>query len=353
MTTLLQSGTTTIGLDLAKSVFQVHGTDADSRVTMRRQLKRKDVLSFFSKLPPCLIGMEACGTAHYWARQLGALGHSVRLLPPKDVKAYVRRGKTDAADAEAICEAVTRPRHKAVPVKSVEQQCALMLHRARELLLTQRTQLTNAIRAHMAELGLIAEVGHDGMASLLAIVVEPANTALPALARLALAPLAAALAEIEASIAKLDAAILAGHRSSQTSRRLQDIPGVGPLAASAFVATVGNPRAFQSGRAFAASLGLTPRISGTGGKTTLGPITKQGDRYLRRLLYIGAIAKLGAVRRRPAQADPWLLGLLARMPFKQAAIALANKTARIIWALLARGGTYVASHRPAVQTASA
>lgn len=345
--------TITIGLDLAKSVFQVHGVDADGRCTVKRQLKRREVMAFFTKLPPCLIGMEACGTAHHWARELGACGHAVKLLPPRDVKAYVRRGKTDAADAEAICEAVTRPRHKAVPVKSVAQQCALMLHRGRELLLTQRTQLTNAIRAHMAELGVIAPVGQEGLRWLLGIVIEPANTALPAAARLALIPMAAALAATEAAIGTLTAEISAGHKSNAISRRLEAIPGVGPIAASAFTATVANPRAFQSGRAFAASLGLTPRLNGTGGKTTLGPITKQGDRYLRRLLYIGAIAKLGAVRRRPAKADPWLLGLLARMPFKQAAIALANKTARIIWALLARGGTYVASHQPAAFAAPA
>ena len=339
--------TITIGLDLAKSVFQVHGVDADGRCTIRRQLKRREVSSFFASLPPCLIGMEACGTAHYWARELGALGHTIKLLPARDVKAYVRRGKTDAADAEAICEAVTRPRHKAVPIKSVAQQCALMLHRNRELLLTQRTRTSNAMRAHMAELGVIAPVGHEGLRQLLEIIVEPANTALPAIARLALIPMAAALAAIEASIRALDAAILAEHKRCQTSRRLEAIPSVGPLTASAFTATVGNPAAFKSGRAFAASLGLTPRINGTGGKTTLGPITKQGDRYLRRLLYIGAVAKLAAVRRNPAKADPWLTALLARMPFKQAAIAVANKTARIVWALLARGGTYVASHRPA------
>ena len=343
----------TIGLDLAKSVFQIHGVDADGGVTIKRQLKRKDVIGYFAALPPCLIGMEACGTGHYWARELRKLGHCAKLLPPKDVKAYVRRGKTDAADAEAICEAVTRPRHKEVPVKTVDQQCALMLHRTRELLLTQRTRTTNAIRAHMAELGLIAPVGHDGMVSLLAIIVDAENTALPMLARLALVPLAAALAEIEASIDKLDAVIVAGHKNNATSRRLEAVPGVGPLTASAFTATVGNPRAFKSGRAFASSLGLTPRISGTGGKTTLGPITKQGDKYLRRLLYIGAVAKLSAVRRSPVKADPWLVGLLARLPFKQAAIALANKTARIIWALLARGGTYVARHQPVVQAASA
>ena len=212
--------TTTTGLDLAKSVFQVHGVDAASQVTTTRRLKRKDVMAFFAKLPPCLVGMEACGTAHYWARQLRSLGHTVKLMPPRYVKAYLKRGKTDAADAEAICEAVTRPRIKEVQIKTVEQQCALMLHRTRELLLTQRTRTTNAIRAHMAELGLIAPIGHDGMRSLLAIVVDTANTELPVVARLALAPLAAVLAEIEASIGTLDAAIAAQHKGNETTQRL-------------------------------------------------------------------------------------------------------------------------------------
>ena len=338
--------TTTTGLDLAKSVFQVHGVDAASQVTTTRRLKRKDVMAFFAKLPPCLVGMEACGTAHYWARQLRSLGHTVKLMPPRYVKAYLKRGKTDAADAEAICEAVTRPRIKEVQIKTVEQQCALMLHRTRELLPTQRTRTTNAIRAHMAELGLIAPIGHDGMRSLLAIVVDTANTELPVVARLALAPLAAVLAEIEASIGTLDSAIAAQHKGNETSQRLAQVPCVGPLAASAFAATVVNPKAFKSARAFASSLGLTPRLEGTGGKTTLGPITKQGDRYLRRLLYLGAVAKLAHARAKPAKADPWLIALLGRLPFKQAAIALANKTARIIWALLAHGRTYTANTRP-------
>ena len=331
----------------------MHGVDGEDNIAAKRQLKRQDVLAYFAKLPPCLIGMEACGTAHYWARELMKLGHRVKLMPPNQVKAYLKRGKTDAADAEAICEAATRPRIKAVPVKSVDQQCALMAHRARELLLMQRTQTANAIRAHMAELGLIAPVGRDGMAQLLAIVVDEVNAQLPAPARGALAPLVASLAEIEASIGKCDAVIAAGHKGNATSRRLEKIPTIGVLAASAFTAAVTNPKAFKSGRAFAASLGLTPRLNGTGGKTTLGPITKQGDKYLRRLLYLGAVAKLAAVRRKPAKADPWLTGLLARLPFKQAAIALANKTARIVWALLARGEDYVARHLPAVPVAGA
>ena len=344
--------TSTIGLDLAKSVFQVHGVDAEGNVTIKRQLKRKDVLGFFAKLPPCLIGMEACGTAHYWARELSRLGHRVKLIPPKDVKAYVRRGKTDAADAEAICEAVTRPRLKEVAVKSVEQQCALMAHRVRATLIMQRTQTLNAIRSHLAELGLIAPAGNEGAKELLALVVD-ADARLPAMARVALVPMAAALAEIEASIATCDQTIVAAHKTNATSQRLAKVPGVGVLTASAVSATVTDPKAYKSGRSFAASLGLTPRITGTGGKVTLGPITKAGDSYLRRLLYLGAVAVLARVRRNPAKADPWLAGLLARLPFKQAAIALANKSARIVWALLVRGEDYVARHLPAVPVASA
>lgn len=344
--------TSTIGLDLAKSVFQVHGVDADGAVTIRRQLKRKDVPAFFAKLAPCLIGMEACGTAHYWARELKKLGHRVKLIPAKDVKAYVRRGKTDAADAEAICEAVTRRRLGEVPVKSVEQQCALMVHRVRTTLIMQRTQTLNAIRSHLAELGLIAPVGNEGAKQLLALVVN-ADARLPALARTALAPMVATLAEIEAAIATCDQTIVAAHKSSAISRRLAEVPGVGVLTASAIAATVTDPKAFPSGRSFAASLGLTPRLTGTGGKVTLGPITKAGDGYLRRLLYLGAVAVTARARRDPAKADPWLTGLLGRLSFKAAATALANKTARIVWALLSRGEDYVARHQPAARIASA
>lgn len=342
----------TIGIDLAKSVFQVHGVDAAHQVVLKRQLKRKDVLAFLAKLPPCLIGMEACGTAHYWARELRKLGHTVKLMPPKYVKAYVKRGKNDAADAEAICEAVTRPSMREVAVKTVEQQSVLMLHRSRDLLIRQRTQTINALRGHMAEIGIVAAQGADGVTALAAIVSDATDTRICLVARIGLQTLVATLASLAATIAPLDRAILAAHKADETSRRLETIPGVGPLIASAVTATVGDARAFKSGRAFSAWLGVTPRLDGTGGKVTLGPITKQGDRYLRRLLVMGATAVLGHARRHPDK-QPWAVGLLGRLTFRQAAVALANKMARIIWALMVRGGTYAPKHRPAALAATA
>jgi len=342
----------TIGIDLAKSVFQVHGVDAAGNVVIKRQLKRKGVVAFFTQLPPCLIGMEACGSAHYWARELRKLGHTVKLMPPQYVKAYVKRGKNDAADAEAICEAVSRPSMREVAIKTVEQQSVLMLHRSRDLLIRQRTQTLNALRAHMAEIGVIAPAGTDGIAALVAIVSDAADPRLPGVARVALQALAGTLASLGGAIAALDRAILAAHAADATSRRLETVPGVGILIASAVTATVGDARVFKSGRAFSAWLGITPRLDGTGGKVTLGPITKQGDRYLRRLLIMGATAVLGHAKRHP-EKQPWAIGLLGRMPFRQAAVALANKMARIIWALMVRGGTYTPKHRPAVLAATA
>jgi len=342
----------TIGIDVAKSVLQVHGVEASHRVVLKRQFKRKDVLAFLAKLPPCLIGMEACGTAHYWARELSNLGHTVKLMPPKYVKAYVKRGKNDAADAEAICEAVTRPSMREVAIKTVAQQSVLMLHRSRDLLMRQRTQTINALRAHMAEIGIIAAAGADGVSALLAIVTDAADTRLPGVARVALQALAATLASLGAAIAALDRGILAAHKADATSCRLETIPGVGALIASAVTATVGDARVFKSGGAFSAWLGITPRLHGTGGKVTLGPITKQGDRYLRRLLIMGATAVLGHAKRHPDK-QPWAVALLGRLAFKQAAVALANKMARIIWALMVRGGTYTPKHRPAPLAAAA
>ncbi len=342
----------TIGIDLAKSVFQVHGVDAAGSVVLKRQLKRKGVVAFFAQLPPCRIGMEACGSAHYWARELSGLGHRVRLMPPKYVKAYVKRGKNDAADAEAICEAVSRPSMREVAIKTVAQQSILMLHRARDLLLRQRTQTINALRGHMAEIGIVVAAGAAGVSALVAIVSDTADKRIPPPARVALQALVTTLARLGEAIAGLDRAILVAHKADATSCRLETVPGVGALVASAVTATVGDARAFKSGRAFSAWLGVTPRIDGTGGKVTLGPITRQGDRYLRRLLIMGAIAVLGHARRHP-EKQPWAVALLGRMPFKQAAVALANKMARIIWALLVRGGTYTPKHRPAVRAATA
>lgn len=346
--------TTTIGLDLAKAVFQVHGIDGAGRVTIRRSVKRSGLLAFFARLPPCLIGMEACGTSHHWARALGKLGHRVKQMPAEYVKAYVRRGKTDAADAEAICEAVTRPRLKEVPTKTVAQQTLAMPHKARDLLVGQRTALTNSIRGQMAEFGIVDAAGEAGLQTLLAIVVEATRAELSAEQRAALMPMAAVLAEIEAAIERLTAMMHAHAKTDETVRRLKTIPGVGPIAASACVAIVTKASVFASGRAFAASLGLTPRLDGTGGEVRLGSITKAGNGYLRRMLYLGAVAVLGRARRFPDQADPKVLRLLAdKASFKVAAIALANRTARVVWVLMTRGGTYVADHRPAQFAAAA
>ena len=330
---------TTIGLDIAKNVFQVHGIDDDEKVVVRKQLRRSQVMAFFKALSPCLVGMEACATSHYWARELSKLGHQVRLMPAKDVKAYVKRNKNDAADAEAICEAVRRPTMRFVQVKSAEQQAQLMQHRSRDLLMRQRTQLINALRAHMVELGITAPQGRDGIKQLLAIIANEEDTHLPVDARASLIVLSAQLQALQTMIGSLEKRIVARHRSSQDSKRLQTIPGVGVIGATAIAATVTNPEAFRSGRDFAAWVGLVPRQDSTGGKPRLGPISKQGDRYIRRLLVGGAVSILRRAKLNP-ERYPWVMRLLARRPFKVVAIALANKMARIAWVLLARGGTY-------------
>jgi transposase len=330
---------TTIGLDIAKNVFQVHGIDAAEKVVVRKQLRRSQVLAFFKALPPCLIGMEACATAHYWARELTKLGHEVRLMPAKDVKAYVKRNKNDAADAEAICEAVRRPTMRFVQVKSAEQQGRLMLHRARDLLMRQRTQVINALRAHLAELGITAAQGTAGLKELLKIIASDADERLPVDAHACLVVLAAELQAMQTLIGSLEKRIMAQHRKSEASRRLQTIPGIGFIGATAIDATVTDPKAFRSGRDFAAWIGLVPRQDSTGGKQKLGPISKQGDRYLRRILVVGAHAVLKLAKQKP-EKYPWFTQLLARKPFKVVAVALANKMARTAWALLAHGGTY-------------
>jgi transposase len=330
---------TTIGLDIAKNVFQVHCIDAAEKVVVRKQLRRGQLMKFFETLPPCLVGMEACATAHYWARELTKLGHEVRLMPAKDVKAYVKRNKTDAADAEAICEAVRRPTIRFVGVKSAEQQGRLMQHRARDLLMRQRTQVINALRAHMAELGIVAAQGREGLKTLLAIIADDGDERLPIDARASLIVLAAQLQALQTLVGSIQKRIIAQHRASEESKRVATIPGIGVLGASAIAATVTDPSAFRSGRDFAAWVGLVPRQDSTGGKPKLGPISKQGDRYLRRLLVVGAHAVLRRAKQSP-QNYPWLAQLLARRPFKVVAIALANKMARVAWALLARGSTY-------------
>jgi transposase len=330
---------TTIGLDLAKNVFQVHGIDATEKVVVRKQLRRGQVMTFFEAMAPCLIGMEACATAHHWARELTKLGHEVRLMPAKDVKAYVKRNKNDAADAEAICEAVRRPTMRFVAVKSAEQQGRLMQHRVRDLLMRQRTQLINALRAHLAELGMAAAQGREGIKELLAIVAQNGDSRLPVDAHASLIVLSAQLQAVQTMIGSIEKRIVSQHRSNADSKRLETIPGIGVIGATTIAAVVPDPKVFRSGRDFAAWIGLVPRQDSTGGKQKLGPISKQGDRYLRRILVVGACAVLKQARRQP-EKYPWLTQLLARRPFKVVAVALANKMARIAWALLAKGGTY-------------
>src|SRR5206468_4194785 len=281
---------TTIGLDIAKMVFQVHGVDAEGKVIIRRKLKRRYVAAFFQKLPPCLVGIEACASSHHWSRELKALGHTVRLMPPAYVKPYVKRQKNDAADAEAICEAVTRANMRFVETKTPEQQSCLMLHRTRHLFIRQQTAVINAIRAHLAEFGIVAPVGRNGVEALLDVVADSSDKRVPEIARGCLAALGAQLRMLKAQILQFDRLIMAWHRSNETSKRLDEIPGVGPALATALVASVGDARAFRSGRDFSAWIGLVPKQNSSGGKEKLGSISKRGDRYLRSLFTAGALA---------------------------------------------------------------
>jgi transposase len=331
---------TTIGLDIAKSVFQVHGVDAAGTVIVRRKLKRRYVLSFFQKLPPCLVGIEACASSHHWSRQLQALGHTVRLMPPAYVRPYVKRQKNDAADAEAICEAVTRANMRFVATKTLEQQSCLMLHRTRHLFIRQQTAVINAIRAHLAELGIVAPVGRNGVEQLLDVVADTNDKRLPDLARACVAALGAQLRMIKARILEFDRLIMAWHRSNAASKRLDEIPGVGPALATALVASVADAKAFRSGRDFSAWIGLVPKQYSSGGRDKLGNISKRGDRYLRSLFTAGALAVIRYAKIHGPQHRPWLTALLARRPTKVAAIALANKIARMAWAMMARGDRY-------------
>ena len=331
---------TTIGLDIAKSVFQVHGVDAAGQAVIRRQLKRRYVLAFFQKLPPCLVGIEACASSHYWSRELQALGHTVRLMPPAYVKPYVKRQKNDMADAEAICEAVTRANMRFVPTKTPEQQSGLMLHRTRHLFIRQQTAVINAIRAHLAEFGIVAPVGRNGVEELLGVVADASDKRLPEIARACLAALGAQLRMLKAQILEFDRMINAWHRSSEMSKRLDEIPGVGPALATALVASVADPKAFRSGRNFSAWIGLVPKQHSSGGREKLGGISKQGDRYLRSLFTAGALAVIRYAKIHGTKHRPWLTALLARRPTKVAAIALANKIARMAWAIMARGERY-------------
>ena len=331
---------TTIGLDIAKSVFQVHCVDADGKVVLRRQLKRRYVLAFFQKLPPCLVGIEACASSHHWSRELQALGHTVRLMPPAYVKPYVKRQKNDAADAEAICEAVTRPNMRFVPTKTPEQQSCLTLHRTRHLFIRQQTAVINSIRAHLAEFGIVAPVGRNGVEQLLEVVADAKDTRLPEIARACVAALGTQLLALKAQILAFDRRIMAWHRSNETSKRLDEIPGVGPALATALVASIADPKAFRSGRDFSAWIGLVPKQNSSGGKEKLGSISKQGDRYLRSLFTAGALAVIRYAKIHGTKHRPWLTALLARRPTKVAAIALANKIARMAWAMMTRGERY-------------
>jgi transposase len=331
---------TTIGLDIAKSVFQVHGVDAGGQVVVRRQLKRRSVLAFFQKLPPCLVGIESCASSHHWSRELQALGHTVRLIPPAYVKPYVKRQKNDAADAEAICEAVTRANMRFVPTKTPEQQSGLVLHRTRHLFIRQQTAVINAIRGHLAEFGIVAPVGRHGVEELLNVVTDPNDKRVPEIARACLSAFGAQLCRIKEQILEFDRLIRAWHRSNEMSMRLDEAPGVGAVLATAVIATVADPKSFRSGRNFSAWIGIVPKQHSSGGKNRLGNISKQGDRYLRGLFVAGALAVIRYAKIHGAKHRPWLAALLARRPTKVAAIALANKLARIVWAMMARGERY-------------
>jgi transposase len=330
---------TTIGLDLAKHWFQIHGVNAAGKVVARRRLRRTEVVAFLRKQEPCLVGMEACATAHHWARELIALGHEVKLMPPAYVKAYVKRNKNDAADAEAICEAVTRPSMRFVPVKDVDQQSVLMMHRARNLLVRQRTMLVNALRAHLAEFGIIAPQGLRHVERL-AGAIEEDSPALPELARSILRLVVAQLNDTQAKVRQIEAKLAKWHRSNRVSKLLATVPGVGIMGASAIAATVSDPNLFRSGREFAAWLGMTPRQNSSGGKERLGRTSKRGDKYIRCLLVAGAVAVLRHARNRATKDAEWVRALLARRPAKVVAVALANRTARIAWAVMARGEAY-------------
>jgi transposase len=337
---------TTTGIDLAKSVFQVHGVDERDKAVLKKQLKRGQVMAFFANLPPCLIGMEACGSAHHWARQLQTLGHTVKLMAPQYVKPYVKTNKHDAADAEAICEAVGRPNMRFVPIKTVEQQAILAVHRARQGLVKARTAQANQMRGLLAEFGLVLPQGISHIGKRLPELLEDADNGLPGSLRQLLARLQGHWHQLDRQVVELEREIQRWHKDSAASQRLAAQPGLGALSASALVATVGDGRSFTNGRQVAAWLGLVPKQASSGGKPTLLGMSKRGDSYLRTLLIHGARSVLQQVARHPERADPWLKQLLARRPKNVVAVALANKNARIAWALLAHGREYQRGFRP-------
>jgi transposase len=327
-----------IGLDIAKNVFQAHGVDDKGTVVIRQRLRRPDILRFFASLPPCLIGIEACSASHHWARELIQLGHDVRLMPARYVKPYVQRGKSDALDAEAICEAVSRPTMRFATIKTTEQQAVLTLHRSREILVKQETMLANLIRGCLGEFGIVAPSGIRRVAELIAVIKDEADPRILPEARIGMRAVADQLCDLQKRIKQIEQAIRAWHRSNDASRRLATIPGVGSITASAIVATVANATEFKSARHFAAFLGLTPKQRSTGGRQRLGRISKQGDVYIRRLLVLGGTSLVRYAR--DAGGSVWARQLLARRPTRIVTVALANKAARIIWALLTRGEVY-------------
>jgi transposase len=324
-----------IGVDLAKTYFQVHALESEGGRVVSRKLTRAKMFSFFRDCEPCLVGMEACGSAHYWARELAAMGHEVKLMPPAYVKPYVKRGKNDAVDAEACCEAVSRPTMRFVPVKSAEQQATLMLHKTREQLTKQRTMNVNALRGHLSEFGHVAPKGIEHVEELIAAAEGDAR--LPEAAKACVAVIAGQIAGLDAAILALEKQIRRANAKSEASRLLDEIPGVGPIIASAISASLPEPGVFKSGRDFAAFLGLTPRQNSSGGKATLGGVSKQGDRYLRKQLVLGATSVLRVVARRKGALADWINAMLARKPKRHVSVALANKLARIIWAVANTG----------------
>ena len=329
----------TVGLDIAKNVFHAFGADAQGAKVFSRKLRRGQVEAFFSKLQPCLIGIEACATAHHWARTFQTMGHKVRLMPPAYVKPYVKTQKNDEADAEAICEAVTRPNMRFADIKTVDQQSVLVLHRTRTILIKHRTRMGNTIRAHLAEFGITESLGREGLARLIDMIVTGKDGRITEIIRRAMMCLVDQYRLLQDQILDLDRQVMAWHRSSETSKRLATIPGIGPLAASALVASVGNASSFKNGRSFAAFIGLVPRQSSSGGKERLGKTSKRGDHYLRWLLVVGSLAVIRYAQRHGTRR-PWLVKLLQRRTAKIAAVALANKLARIAWVLMTRGGAY-------------
>ena len=331
---------TAIGIDLAKNVVQVHGVDERGKAVLKKQVKRDQVTALFANLPPCLIGMEACGSAHYWARRLQSFGHNVKLMAPQFVKPYVKTNKNDVADAEAICEAVSRPNMRFVPIKNVEQQSVLAMHRARQGFVKARTAQANQIRGLLAEYGVVIPQGIGYIAKRLPEILEDGENGLPGVFRQLLQRLGDHLKELDRQVAELEVQIRNWHRESDASKKLGQIPGIGPITASALVASIGDAKSFQNGRQLAAWLGLVPRQCSTGGKQVLLGISKRGDPYLRMLLIHGARAVIRVAERRAGYADSWLARLLARRNSNVAAVALANKNARIVWALLTQGTDY-------------